>query len=88
MTKHLSRRIFVLSSAAAGIAAPALADVPMLSKASVGYRDVPYQGKVCAQCVYFEFYPTTGTMPGSRCKLVAGPINPAGWCQVYAPKSA
>lgn len=59
---------------------------PDLSKAAVGYQDVPSNGKVCAACVYFEFYPATSTGPASRCKLVAGLINPAGWCEVWAPK--
>jgi hypothetical protein len=58
-----------------------------LSKAAVGYRDVPYQGKVCAQCVYFIFKPASGPGPASRCQLVAGAINPAGWCDVWAPKA-
>ncbi len=61
---------------------------PDLSKAAVGYQDVPYNGKVCAQCVYFEFYPATAAGPASQCKLVAGNINPAGWCEVWAPKGA
>jgi hypothetical protein len=66
--------------------APARAEAN-LSKAAVGYQDVPSNGKVCAQCVYFEFYPATSAGPASRCKLVAGLINPAGWCEVWAPKA-
>jgi hypothetical protein len=57
-----------------------------MSKAEVGYQDVPKDGKVCAQCVYFIFGPATAAGPGSHCEMVAGIINPAGWCQVWAPK--
>jgi len=59
-----------------------------IAKDEVGYQDVPRDGHVCAQCVYFVFGNTTGTTLQSRCKLVAGPINPAGWCQIWSPKSA
>jgi len=75
-------------AAGAAMVKTAAADVPGLSKASVGYQDVPHGGQVCAQCVYFEFYPATGPLPASKCKLVAGNINPAGWCEVWAPKAA
>jgi hypothetical protein len=82
------RRVF---AAAAGLAlagcASGTARAEILSKASVGYQDVPNGGKVCAQCVYFEFMPASGNTPQSRCKLVAGNINPAGWCEVWAAKA-
>jgi len=58
-----------------------------ISKASVGYQDVPSNGKVCAQCVYFIFKPAQNSQPASQCKLVAGTINPAGWCEIWAPKA-
>jgi hypothetical protein len=74
-------------AAGAAVATTAAADVPGLSKASVGYQDVPKGGEVCAQCVYFVFYPATGPLPASKCKLVADNINPAGWCEVWAPKA-
>jgi hypothetical protein len=57
-----------------------------ISKAAVGYRDIPYNGQVCAQCAYFIFKPSENGVPESRCKMVAGPINPAGWCQIFVPK--
>jgi hypothetical protein len=93
MAKPYSRRAALsLTGAVAGAAAlavsirPALAD-PNLSKAAVGYQDVPSNGKVCAQCVYFAFAPATGTAPASHCKLVAGLISPSGWCEIWAPKA-
>jgi hypothetical protein len=88
--KVFSRRLVFKAAAglalATGAARAARADI-ILSKDSVGYQDVPNDGKVCAQCVYFEFMPASGTTPQSRCKLVAGNINPAGWCEVWAQKT-
>jgi hypothetical protein len=57
-----------------------------ITKDQVGYQDVPYQGKLCAQCVYFIFAEASSAVPASHCKLVAGPISPAGWCQIWAPR--
>jgi len=70
------------------LAAPgkARADDPVMSKAQVGYQDVPKNGEVCAACVYFLFAPATSAGPASHCKMVAGLISPAGWCEVWAPK--
>jgi hypothetical protein len=78
--------ILVETATARADTAAAAAPVPALSKASVGYRDVPYDGQVCAACVYFIFKPATGDEIAGRCQLVAGPIAPAGWCQVWQPK--
>jgi hypothetical protein len=83
-----TRRNFVVGSAGSlllGLRAAEAAAAP-LSKAAVGYRDIPYNGQVCAQCVYFVFKPTENGVLQSRCKMVAGPINPAGWCEIFAPK--
>ncbi len=69
---------------------PALAanaGAPM-SKSQAGYQDVPHSGQVCAQCAYFVFKPASGTGPSSRCRLIAGPISPAGWCEVWVPAKA
>ncbi len=57
-----------------------------ISKAAVGYRDIPYNGQVCAACVYFIFKPSENGVLESRCKMVAGPINPAGWCEIFVLK--
>ena len=78
--------IMVEGSAAKADTGAAAAQLPALSKASVGYRDVPYNGQVCAACIYFIFKLSAGSEIASRCQLVAGPIAPAGWCQVWSPK--
>lgn len=59
-----------------------------IAKNEVGYQDVPRSGRVCAQCIYFVFEPSAGGVPQSRCKMVAGTINPAGWCEIWSPASA
>ena len=68
-------------------AVPASATGAPMSKDQVGYQDVPSGGQVCAQCVYFIFKPSQGNVVQSRCKLVAGPISPSGWCEVWQPKA-
>lgn len=55
--------------------------VPSVSKAAVGYRDIPWDGEVCGACVWFK-PPDPGTTV-SHCHLVAGPISAAGWCQAW-----
>ncbi|HQT68256.1 MAG TPA: high-potential iron-sulfur protein [Acetobacteraceae bacterium] len=75
-----------LSGAALCVAAMPQAQAAALSKASVGYRDIPSdKGKVCANCALF-ILPAQGAAH-ARCKLVAGPISPAGWCQIWTPRS-
>ena len=80
-----SRRAMLALSAGATLAAlrPAQAEPPPLDKAAVGYQDIPSNGHACAQCVYFIFHPATGNVPASRCKMVAGLIAPAGWCEIW-----
>ncbi len=84
-----TRRILLTTAATAGAALlghGANAAGAPLSKEAVGYQDVPSGGQVCAQCVYFIFHPANGPVPQSRCKMVAGPIAPAGWCEIWAPR--
>jgi hypothetical protein len=44
------------------------------------YQPSPKNGQRCDKCFAFE--------PPAGCKLVAGTISPAGWCQLFAPKPA
>jgi hypothetical protein len=90
---NMTRRATLALGAGTATTALALLTAPKakaeadISKASVGYQDVPNNGQVCAQCVYFIFKPAEGTTPQSQCKMVAGNINPAGWCEIWAPKA-
>lgn len=49
-----------------------------VSKAMVHYQERPKNGQECAGCVNF--------IPPSACKVVAGRINPHGWCELWVPK--
>ena len=68
-----------------GLAGQRAGAAPTLSKAAVGYQDVPSgDGKVCAQCVYYVPIAAGAALGG--CKLVAGGIAPGGWCELWSPK--
>lgn len=49
-----------------------------MSQKSVQYQSVPKNGNRCANCALWQ-------LPAS-CKAVEGPISPAGWCTLFAPK--
>lgn len=50
------------------------------SKKSVQYQDTPKNGQKCSDCVQFE--------PESKtCKVVAGDIDPNGYCLAFQAKS-
>ncbi len=51
-----------------------------IAQAMVQYQKTPKDGHQCSTCVNFE-------APAS-CKIVAGTIDPAGWCIAYAPKES
>jgi hypothetical protein len=87
MTDRTRRQIISLGAGAAACVAGRQARAEILSKSAVGYQDVPSGGHVCAACVYFIFAPMVDGAIASRCKLVAGPINPAGWCEIWSPKA-
>jgi hypothetical protein len=50
-----------------------------VSKSAVGYQNSPKGSERCANCRQFE--------PPDACAQVEGPINPKGWCRIWAAKS-
>ncbi len=50
-----------------------------LAQNIVQYQPTPNDGKKCSDCVNF--------VAPNACKIVAGDINPNGWCVAFAPKS-
>lgn len=78
---HLSRRAMLQGSLAlsvlAGAAATALAQ-QKAAKNLVHYQEKPHDGQECDRCLQF--------LPPDSCKLVAGKINPKGWCLLFAPR--
>lgn len=73
-----SRRTFFRYLALLGLAG--FSALPLhaakIAKEAVQYQDTPRDGKVCRECMHF--LPDT-----SECKLVAGPIDPEGWCRLF-----
>jgi hypothetical protein len=61
---------------AAGAQAQAQEKLP---QDQVKYQQTPNAGNHCAICVNF--------IAPSSCQLVAGKINPNGWCIAFAPKA-
>ena len=62
-----------------GAISPALAqDAEKLAQSVVQYQTMPKDGAKCSGCVNY--------VEPNACKIVAGSINPEGWCVAYAPK--
>ncbi|HVE03501.1 MAG TPA: twin-arginine translocation signal domain-containing protein [Rhizomicrobium sp.] len=58
---------------------PQRADAGNMTQKAAGYQPTPKDGKRCDGCSLFQ--------PPSACKLVAGPIDPAGWCRFWVKKA-
>ena len=72
----------VLATDALPASRQALAEDGMLSQASVHYQKIPHDGQKCSDCAYFipgKTSPNTG-----NCRLVAGTIDPNGWCMRFS----
>lgn len=50
-----------------------------LTQQQAHYQPVPKSGQRCQTCALWQA-PTS-------CQQVDGPVSPAGWCMLYAPKS-
>jgi hypothetical protein len=76
-----TRRAILQGALAAAMVATAPPGAPAQQKAAkalVQYQDKPKGDQECDRCLQF--------VPPDSCKLVAGPINPKGWCALFAPK--
>ena len=51
-----------------------------IEQAQVQYQNMPKDGAKCSLCVNW--------VAPNACKIVAGTINPEGWCVAFAPKDA
>lgn len=76
-------------------ALPVLAILPLLpreaaaragsgAKTDFHYQDHPNEGDHCANCTAF-IPPDKGGQFG-KCRIVAGPISPDGWCMAFTRK--
>ncbi|HEY5071062.1 MAG TPA: hypothetical protein VII63_03435 [Caulobacteraceae bacterium] len=50
-----------------------------LSQKVAAYQPTPKGKQRCDNCIQW--------LPPASCKVVEGPISPAGWCNLYAPKA-
>jgi hypothetical protein len=90
MKDSISRRSLLGATATAGAAigsvvlagtmgaGRARADASQLQKQDVRYQDQPKGAQRCSGCANF-------TAP-SACKVVAGSVNPDGWCLLFTAK--
>ena len=79
---HLSRRRLLTTGAAVALAGVLAAEraraAGKVPKAQADYKDAPRGAVRCDRCVQFQ--------PPSGCKIVDGPVSPAGSCDFFAPK--
>ena len=69
-----------IATAATTLAARQAAAQDKLAKEAVQYQNMPKDGNKCATCVNF--------VTPNACQIVAGEINPEGWCVAWGPKSS
>lgn len=90
MKNRMSSRRALLKSAAAFVAAAALAPavaqqgkpqpgLRVRSKEEVGYRDEPYLGRTCARCVLYQGH--------GKCVILGELVSPNGWCKQWVPNT-
>ena len=80
-TNETSRRAVLrtgLGLVAAAGAATAVTAQEKLAQELVQYQKTPKDGAMCSKCVNWA--------PPNGCNIVAGTIDPNGWCVAYAPK--
>lgn len=66
-------------AAAVVTVAPVAADAQQKADPKmVQYQQKPKGDQECDKCLHF--------VPPDSCKMVAGKINPKGWCILFAPK--
>lgn len=86
-TRPVSRRDFLNISAVGGgaliamaISDSARAAAPKkFSQQKAHYQSTPRSGQRCQVCSLWQ--------PPTACQQVEGPVSPAGWCILYAPKN-
>lgn len=78
-TRRISRRRVAAAALTLGVAATraraGTAPKPIATKAEAQYQDAPKGLLSCAACTFF--------VKPDRCKVVAGPVSPHGWCRFF-----
>lgn len=81
--RQLLRKATVIASSVVALAtviSTERAEAGAMTKQAAGYQATPKGDQRCDGCSLFQ--------APSSCKFVAGDISPAGWCRLYAKKTA
>jgi len=78
--RNMLRTGVMIVAGAAGVAAAsgARAEDEKIAQELVQYQEGPKDGQKCSMCAQW--------VAPNACKIVAGNINPNGYCVAYAPK--
>ncbi len=71
-------RMGVMIVAGVAVASGARAEDEKIAQELVQYQNMPKDGQKCNMCAQW--------VEPNACKIVAGNINPNGYCVAYAPK--
>ena len=84
--RNLLRGLAIVPGAALMASVGSAQAAGTVPKVNAKYQDHPKGAQQCGKCNYF--LPGASPTAVGQCKLVAGPISPNGWCQLFAPKHA
>ena len=73
-------RMGVMIVAGVAVASGARAEDEKIAQELVQYQNMPKDGQKCNMCAQW--------VEPNACKIVAGNINPNGYCVAYAPKES
>jgi hypothetical protein len=76
----LKTGLTIIGAGAASLAARKALAQEKLAQNMVQYQETPKDGAECDKCVNYQ--------APSGCTIVAGTINPKGWCVAFAPKDS
>ncbi len=76
--RAMMRSGLMLATAGLVVAGTARAQDEKIEQSLVQYQEMPKDGAECDKCVNW--------MAPNACKIVAGTINPKGWCVAFAPQ--
>ena len=76
--RAMMRSGLMLATAGLVVAGNARAQDEKIEQSLVQYQDTPKDGAECDKCVNW--------VAPNACKIVAGTINPKGWCVAFAPQ--
>ena len=76
--RAVMRSAVTLATVGVVVAGTARAQDQKIEQSLVQYQEMPKDGAMCSKCVNW--------VAPNACKIVAGVINPQGWCVAFAPQ--